>query len=119
MEDEWDVHLDELKEYFDNHRTYKIPYKYKPPSGFHLHGWVHRQVKIKSKLSTEQIKKLDELILSGQITNSLMNGKKNFKDFREFVESNRFARPGDDYVDKTAQNLGHLLGVNASLYKNG
>ena len=111
--------MDELKEYFDNHRTYKIPYKYKPPSGFHLHGWVHRQVKNKSKLSTEQIKKLDELDTFWADNQFVDEWEEKFQALQKFVESNKFARPAENFIDESGATLGVWVKGQRTRFKKG
>lgn len=62
-DEQWDCLYQEVKEYFEEHHTMVLPDKYYGKSGFCLTFWLGKQRRAyaKGELSTEQMRKMDEI----------------------------------------------------------
>ncbi len=97
------------EEYYQANSNLDVPSKYKLDNGFDLGDWVARQRRNKSKLSDEQIKKLDSI---GMIWTALSEKQWEYG-FEHLVQyKNKFgtARLGADYRAEDGYTLGRWLG---------
>ena len=61
LADQWNVAFEELKKFIEQNNSSSVPVRFKTKSGFTLGGWVYNQRKNKTKLSLEQLQKLNSL----------------------------------------------------------
>lgn len=68
----WERNYEEAKKYFEQHGDLSIPGSYKTKDGIKLNAWIQRQrqIKLKNRLSNEQIELLDQIGMKWELDDS-------------------------------------------------